>query len=244
MNFTSVKTRLSFGFVAVAMASTAGAQISNVASDLVYNNLEEGYHGSNQFGWQHQFDVESNPPTAFLDSPLADYTFTGPSGGVGECKASSEVASTFGSTATTADIIASGFASAEINSLDGADNFWSTASGGVDLFLDLTTKAEVTFNIQSFATTGAAGCQFGVDNTYVGDFWSGGNQSASVLIGPGHHDLFMFLFDNMPVSNSVIDDFAYATGTYGIHVQSVPEPAPLVALGIGALGLVARRRRK
>ena len=241
---TQIQTRFFSGICALALAAAAGAQISNVTSDIGYNNLEEGYNGPDIFGFEHQFLFLDNPPTTSLSSPVSDYTFSSPvTLGTGECKASSSVTAALSSTATSAELDATGFATAEIITQDFVDNYWSSAANGMDLILDLSTEAKVTFSLSNFSVYGKAGSQYGFNNTYGGDFFTAGNHSASTLIGPGSYDMYMFFFDNMPVSSGPIDDYAYAGGNYSIQVQSVPEPTPYAVFAVGALGLVLRRRR-
>jgi hypothetical protein len=230
---------------ALALAAAANAQISNVTSDLVYNNVEEGWQSTNQFGFQHQFVIAPNPSTATLTSPVSDYTFTNPgTGGTGELKASSSATSSFSSTSTSALLTASGFASSEIITQDTTSSYWSSASGGVDLYLDLSTQAVVTFSLDSFNPIGNTGCQFGANNIYAADFLTAGNHSVSKTVAAGSYTLFMFFFTQIPVATSPVDSYGYAGGNYSISVQAVPEPSSMAIFGIGALGLLRLRRKK
>src|ERR1700685_4603784 len=92
--------RLVPAMATLALAAVGNAQISNVTSDIGYNNQEEGYDSTNTFfGNEHQFLVLPNPPTSTLTSPLADYVFTNPSNnGSAELKASSSTTTSFTST--------------------------------------------------------------------------------------------------------------------------------------------------
>lgn len=51
-------------------------------------------------------------------------------------------------------------------------------------------------------------------------------------------------FEDLPAGGS---DWNYGDASilvHGVHAQAVPEPAPMVALGLGALGLIRRRKQK
>lgn len=248
MTRTFRTARIVPSLIALALAAATQAQVTNATGEIGYNNIGRGWDkaSSNDIGSLQQFFFTPNPPTNTLTPPAQDFIISNPSThGSAEVKYSSSIFNSFSSSATSAILSGSGFASSDIFTQDTTSAYQSAAATQADVSLHLDSQALVTFSVDDFTTDGFAGCQFGFDNTYAGDFLTSGSHTISKLVGPGDHDFFIFFFTNEYTNFNAGDMHGYAGGNYNLTVdtQAVPEPATMAVLGLGITAVIRRRRK-
>jgi|GEM_PF-4319866 len=232
--------------LALALAAAASAQITSGSSTIGYNDGEEAYNSDFSFLQQEsQFLFLDNPPTTSLTAPFSDYTFTNPLNlASGEIKANTSLTSLFSFSSTLASVSGVASARSEAISHDPFDTYFGWADGEANMTLHLDSAGSVTFNVDAIDLDGDSVVQYGIDNTFVGDFVTPGVHSDTHFLSAGDHYFYLF-YDATVNGVAGSDVVSLAAGEYNVTVTTapVPEPATLSASIMGLVGMAMRRRR-
>lgn len=244
MNYTKLSYRFATLSCLVIVPAYGMSQLSGVQSTIGYGLLQRGFDGATgYFGTNFLDDQQPVPPTGTLTSPLLTTTLA-----QGALKGAAEAAGLQTSSTSFASLTGQLKTATMAHWGSGDSMYLSFADAYGNMEFNLASAGFLTMSLTNATAWGPTVSnndgffRVDVDGSQV-DTWYG-NGTYTQWLSAGFHIVAFDAQSDAAASraNGEIRTTS-AQADYSISVQTTPEPASMLAIGLGISGLMARRRR-
>lgn len=244
MNYSTHSFRFAALACLVIVPAYGMSQLSGVQSTIGYGLLQRGYDsGTGYFGTNFLDDQQPVPPAGTLSSPILTTTLP-----QGSLKGAAEASGLQTSSTSFASLTGQLKAATMAHWGSGDSMYLSFADAYGNMEFNLASAGFLTMNLSNASAWGpSVSNNDGFFRVYVDgsqvDTWYG-NGNYTQWLSSGFHIVAFDAQSDAAASraNGEIRTTS-ALADYSISVQTTPEPASMVAIGLGLSGLLARRRR-